>query len=112
MNKLVRARRVDDCNIEVALLAEQLDTFAGLRVRDHLAIADITGKELSVRRNVEMNRPFIALEMIPCAPAGFDFIARDPEILATWRLQIIPDRAAIAAEELVAGDFHVHCADM
>ena len=40
--------------------------------------------------------------------ARFDVHAREPELLAPRRLQVVPDPLAVVAEELVAGDLVLH----
>jgi len=87
---------------------EKIKPFSIRRVRDHVFVAAVAGKQRVVGRNIEMHAPFVPLQMIPGAFAGFDIAARDPEILAARRLQIIPDGFSVGAPEFVAGDFHHH----
>jgi hypothetical protein len=50
--------------------------------------------------------------VVPGSLTRRDFIAGEPEILATRNLQVIPDHAAVVAEELMSGDLHIHRAGM
>ena len=61
-----------------------------------------------VWRLIIMDRPLVAIDMIPLPPPRGDLIARQPEDFPARRLQIIPDPGAIGREELMARNFHVH----
>ena len=70
--------------------------------------AAVAGKKFSVRRHIVVDRPLVARELIPGSRTAVDLIARQPERSAAWRLQIVPNRLAVGAKELVAADFSVH----
>src|SRR5437868_11718907 len=55
-----------------------------------------------------MNRPLIALQVVPRLLSIDNVVAGQPEILAARRLQIVPDDLAFGAPELMPGDFHEH----
>src|SRR5262249_56883412 len=103
-----RVRRFDPCHIRNAFGTEEVDPFAVLRVRHHLVVAAVSRDELAVRRDVEMHRPLVALQVVPCAIPSRELVAREPEVFAARRLQVVPDYTAVGAEEFVAGDLHVH----
>src|SRR4051812_4509205 len=75
---------------------------------DHLAVAAVATEHRSVARYVEVYRPFVALQVKPGSFAGRDLVPCDPEVLASRRLQVIPDHLSVVAEKLVAGNLHVH----
>jgi hypothetical protein len=52
-----------------------------------------------------VNGSFRALQVIPGALSGGDFIARQPKYLTSRGLKIVPDRFSIGAEELMSGYF-------
>src|SRR5215831_16694365 len=95
--------RVQDAGVDKILVGhaairyqfrpEQIDPPAVWRMRDLPRIAAITAEEAAVARHVEMDRPLVALEMIPGAFSRADVVARQPENLATGPLQVIPDGA-------------------
>src|SRR5215469_14049328 len=68
----------------------------------------LPAEELSIARHVEMDRPLVAVQMIPGPFSRVDVVARQPEYLAARSLQVVPDRAAVVTPELVPGDFHRH----
>lgn len=74
---------------------EEVEIFAVGRMGDHLAVAAVSREALHVGRLVIMDRPHVAIDMIPVSLAGRDFIARQPEHLAARRLEIVPDPFAV-----------------
>src|ERR1700694_5228148 len=71
-------------------------------------IASVTAKQCPILSDIEMNGPFIALQVIPGAIVSSDVIAGQPEVFSARRLEIVPDRAAIGAPELVSRNLHRH----
>src|SRR3981081_488946 len=55
-----------------------------------------------------MHGPFVPLQVIPRALARCDLIAREPEVLASGSLEVVPDGVAVRAEEFVPRNLHVH----
>src|SRR5580698_143573 len=75
----------------------------------HLAgIAAITGKQRAIARDIEMDRPFVALQVIPKALGCGDFVTGEPEILPARSLEVVPNPFAVRAEKFVPGDFVLH----
>jgi hypothetical protein len=70
--------------------------------------AAVAAKELLVGRDIEMHRPLVFLQVVPCPLLAFDFVAADPENMASRRLQIVNNTLSVRAEELVAVDLIVH----
>ena len=87
---------------------EAVEIFAVGRVGDHFGVAAVAREMRKVGRLIVMDRPQVAIDMIPAATAGREFIAREPEDLAARRLEIIPDPLSVGREEFMPGDFHVH----
>src|SRR6266567_3938368 len=71
-------------------------------------IASVAAEQCPVLRDIEMDGPFIALQVIPGAGTRSDVVARDPEVFSARRLQIVPDGAAIGTPELVSRNLHRH----
>src|SRR5262249_61743609 len=88
--------------------AEWVAPFAALTPRRHPVARPVSRDELPVRRDVDMHRPLVALQVVPGAIPRGEFVAREPEVFAARRLQVVPDDTAVGAEEFVAGDLHVH----
>ena len=77
------------------LRPEQVDPLAVLGARNLTRIAAVATEQFSVNGDVEVNRPFVALQVIPRAGPRLNGIAREPEILSPRCLQVIPDRLPI-----------------
>ena len=97
-----------DAAVRDQLGAEQIDPLAILGARHLARVAAVAAEQLAVARDVEVNRPLVALQVIPRPLARIDAVSRQPEILAARRLQIVPDGLAVGAPEFVAEDLHRH----
>ena len=111
-----QAFRVQDPGIDKGLVGDAavLDQFRPKQVnplsiggmRHLVLVTAVTAEQLSIARYVEMDRPLVALEMIPGSFSGIDVVARQPEDFAARCLQVVPNGAAVVTPELVPGDFH------
>ncbi len=71
-------------------------------------VSPISAKHPAVPGDVEMNRPLVPLQVIPGPLPRLHVVSRQPEVLASRRLQIVPDRLSVRAPELVPEDLHRH----
>ena len=70
----------------------------------------VSSEERSIRRYIEMHRPFTTFQVIPNTFSGRDVVTGQPKHLTLWRLQVVPNPFAVAAKKLMAFYLHVHCA--
>lgn len=75
-----------DAAIRQELGTKQVDPLAVGGARHLSGIAAVAAEQRAVARNIEVNRPLVALEVIPGPLAGFDVVPGQPEILAPRRL--------------------------
>ena len=80
------------------LRMKQLDPLP-VRSLGHLAgVAAVSGEESLALGQVEVNRPFVALHVVSDSLAGLQVVAGEEKILALRVLPVIPDSAAIQAQ--------------
>src|SRR3990172_4368226 len=60
-------------------------------------IAAVAAKEFLIRRDVKMDRPFVAFQTVSHSFAGFHIHTGQEKCLPSWNLQIVPYRVAVAA---------------
>src|SRR5215813_12078137 len=94
------------------LRSEEIDPLAVAWSGDTARPSAVAGEYLPVGRRVEMHRPVFALDFVSDLLAAREYVSGQPEDLRFRRLQVIPDGFAVGAEELVPGDFHLHCPGM
>src|SRR5262249_56208701 len=94
------------------LRCEEIDPLAVAGSGDAVRPSAVAGEEFSVGRGVEMHRPMFALHFVFDLFATREPVAGQPEDLRFGRLQVVPDGFAVGAEELVAGDLHLHRSGM
>jgi len=78
------------------------------RVRHLAGITTIAAEQRAITRDVEVDRPFVTLEVIPGSMFRVQVVTRQPKIFTARRLQVIPNRTAVGTPEFVTGDFHLH----
>src|SRR5262245_2171118 len=96
-------------NLEHPVLwSEKIDPLAVTRGGDATRPTAVSCENSIVRRNIEMHRPVLAFDLIANLLAGRQDHACQPELFPLRSLQVIPDDAAIGAEEFMTGDLHLH----
>jgi hypothetical protein len=70
--------------------------------------AAVAAIERLVGRDIEMYGPLVLLQVVPCPLLRFDFVAPNPENVASRRLQVVYNALSVGAEELVSVDLIVH----
>src|SRR5262249_34329964 len=94
------------------LRREEIDPLAVAGSGYAVRASAVAGEELPVGRGVEMHRPTFALHSVLDLFALRNVVSGQPEFLRCRRLQVVPDGFAVGAEELMAGDFHLHRSGM
>jgi len=95
MNQLALIRSGNTRSVRNRFRGEQIQPLPVFCMCNHVGVAAITDKGATVRSDVEMYGPLVPCQVIPGPGTGGDLIAGQPEILAPWRLQVVPDGAAI-----------------
>src|SRR5437764_11547517 len=91
---------------------EEINPLAVRSMRHLPFIAAIAAEQLSVPGHIEVDRPLVALQMIPGSRTCLDVVACYPEVFSARSLEVVPESLAIDAPELVSENFHCHRARM
>ena len=92
----------------VSFGVEEIDPHPILGLGHLRRICPIAGKQLLIRRDVEVDGPFVPRHLVACRLSGLHIRARQMERHSSRDLQIVPDDLAIPAEEFVPCDLTLH----
>src|SRR5439155_17711141 len=101
-NAGVDQRLVRDAAVWSQLGTKQVEPLSIRGVSDLALIAAVAAEELAIVRHIEVDRPLVALQMVPSPFTIHDVVAGEPEIFAARRLQIVPNHLAVGAPEFMS----------
>ena len=99
---------VDDVTVVQRQGMKQLDPFAVGSPGDLARVTAVAAEKTFVGGDIEVDRPGVAIHVVPAAFAGVDVVAGQKKVFALGGLQVVPEGFAINAPEFMAGNFHGH----